>query len=48
VRRLHHRHLHAEVSPISFAGSPSDFRTLVASETNKWAGVVKFAGIGAE
>jgi tripartite-type tricarboxylate transporter receptor subunit TctC len=30
------------------SGSPSDFRTLVASETNKWAGVVKFAGLKAD
>jgi tripartite-type tricarboxylate transporter receptor subunit TctC len=28
-----------------FAGSPADFGKFVASETEKWAKVVKFAGI---
>ncbi len=30
------------------AGSPADFRKLIANETEKWAKVVKFAGIKAE
>ena len=30
------------------AGSPADFGTLIASETEKWAKVVKFAGIKAD
>jgi hypothetical protein len=29
-------------------GSPSDFGKLIADETEKWAKVVKFAGIKAE
>jgi tripartite-type tricarboxylate transporter receptor subunit TctC len=29
-------------------GSPADFRQFVANETEKWAKVVKFAGIKAE
>jgi hypothetical protein len=30
------------------AGSPSDFGSFVAAETEKWAKVVRFAGIKAE
>ena len=30
------------------SGSPADFRGLMASETEKWARVVKFAGIKAQ
>jgi hypothetical protein len=28
-----------------FASSPAEFRRLIAEETQKWAKVVKFAGI---
>ena len=31
-----------------FAGSPSDFAKFIADETDKWAKVIKFAGIKAE
>ena len=31
-----------------FAGSPADFGKFIADETEKWAKVVKFAGIKAE
>jgi tripartite-type tricarboxylate transporter receptor subunit TctC len=31
-----------------FTGSPADFAKLLAEETEKWAKVVKFAGIKAE
>jgi tripartite-type tricarboxylate transporter receptor subunit TctC len=30
------------------AGSPADFGTLIADETDKWGKVVKFAGLKAE
>jgi hypothetical protein len=30
------------------AGSPADFGKLLADETEKWAKVIKFAGIKAE
>jgi hypothetical protein len=30
------------------AGSPADFRTLIAAETAKWAKVVKFTGAKAD
>ena len=33
---------------IPLKGSPADFRKLIADETQKWAKVVKFAGIKAE
>jgi tripartite-type tricarboxylate transporter receptor subunit TctC len=32
----------------ALAGSPADFQTLIANETEKWAKVIKFAGIKAE
>jgi tripartite-type tricarboxylate transporter receptor subunit TctC len=35
----------ADLGSSTFAGSPSDFRKFIASETEKWAKVVKFAGI---
>jgi tripartite-type tricarboxylate transporter receptor subunit TctC len=35
----------ADLGSSPFAGSPSDFRKFIASETEKWAKVVKFAGI---
>ena len=31
----------------AFLGSPADFNKFIAEETEKWAGVVKFAGIKA-
>jgi tripartite-type tricarboxylate transporter receptor subunit TctC len=34
----------AELGGISMAGSPEDFGTVIASETEKWAGVVKVSG----
>ena len=30
------------------SGSPADFRTLIGEEIEKWAKVIKFAGIKAE
>ena len=30
-----------------FLGSPADFNKFIAEETEKWAGVIKFAGIKA-
>jgi len=38
----------ADLGSSPFAGSPSDFRKLIADETEKWAKVVKFAGIRPE
>ena len=38
----------ADLGSSPFAGSPSDFRKLIADETEKWAKVVKFAGIKPE
>jgi tripartite-type tricarboxylate transporter receptor subunit TctC len=38
----------ADLGGTAFAGSPGDFRKLIAEETEKWAGVVKFAGIKPE
>ena len=38
----------AELGSEIFTGSPTDFGKLVAEETEKWAKVVKFAGIKAE
>jgi len=34
----------ADLGGTVFAGSPSDFSKLIAEETEKWAGVVKFSG----
>ena len=31
----------------AFLGSPADFNKFIAEETEKWAGVIKFAGIKA-
>jgi tripartite-type tricarboxylate transporter receptor subunit TctC len=38
----------AELGSETFTGSPADFGKLVAEETEKWAKVVKFAGLKAE
>jgi tripartite-type tricarboxylate transporter receptor subunit TctC len=38
----------AEFGGAALAGSPADFAKLIAEETEKWAKVVKFAGIKAE
>ena len=38
----------AELGGTVLAGSPADFGKLIADETEKWAKVIKFAGIKAE
>jgi tripartite-type tricarboxylate transporter receptor subunit TctC len=38
----------ADLGGISLAGSPADFAKLIAEETEKWAKVIKFAGIKPE
>src|SRR5215475_14177819 len=38
----------ADMGGMTLAGSPSDFRRLIAEETEKWAKVIKFAGIKPE
>ena len=38
----------AEWGATALPGSPADFGRLIADETEKWAKVVKFAGIKAE
>jgi len=38
----------AELGSEIFTGSPADFAKLIAEETEKWAEVVKFAGIKVE
>jgi tripartite-type tricarboxylate transporter receptor subunit TctC len=38
----------AELGGVSIAGSPADFGNIIASETDKWQKVVKFAGIRVE
>jgi len=37
-----------ELGSLAFVGSPSDFSKFINAETDKWAKVVKFAGIKAE
>jgi tripartite-type tricarboxylate transporter receptor subunit TctC len=38
----------ADMGGTALAGPPADFGKLIAEETEKWARVVKFAGIRAE
>ena len=38
----------ADLGSSAFVGSPSDFGKFVVEETDKWAKVVKFAGIKPE
>ena len=38
----------AELGGVLIAGSPADFGKLIAAETEKWAKVIKFAGIKAD
>jgi tripartite-type tricarboxylate transporter receptor subunit TctC len=38
----------AELGGVVLAGSPSDFGKLIAGEAEKWAGVIRFAGIKPE
>jgi tripartite-type tricarboxylate transporter receptor subunit TctC len=38
----------AELVSEIFASSPADFAELIAEETEKWAKVVKFAGLKTE
>ena len=38
----------ADLGGTGLAGSPVDFRNLIAEETEKWGKVVKFAGIKAD
>jgi hypothetical protein len=38
----------ADLGGAGLAGSPADFGNLIAEETEKWAKVVKFAGIKAD
>ena len=34
-----------DLGSTAFLGSPADFNKFIAEETEKWAGVIKFAGI---
>jgi tripartite-type tricarboxylate transporter receptor subunit TctC len=38
----------AELGDAVFASSPADFARLIAEDTEKWAKVIKFAGIKAD
>ena len=38
----------ADLGGTALAGSPAEFGKLIAEETEKWAKVIKFAGIKAE
>jgi tripartite-type tricarboxylate transporter receptor subunit TctC len=38
----------ADLGAIAFAGSPADFARFIATETEKWAKVIRFAGIKPE
>jgi tripartite-type tricarboxylate transporter receptor subunit TctC len=35
----------ADLGYVTFASSPAEFGTLIAQETEKWAKVMKFAGV---
>jgi tripartite-type tricarboxylate transporter receptor subunit TctC len=39
---------YADIGATAFAGSPADFGKFMAEDTEKWANVVKFAGLKAE
>jgi hypothetical protein len=38
----------ADLGGTTLAGSPADFGKLIIEETDKWAKVVKFAGVKAQ
>jgi len=38
----------ADLGGVPIAGSPADFSKLIAEDTEKWAKVVKFAGLKIE
>jgi tripartite-type tricarboxylate transporter receptor subunit TctC len=38
----------AELGGTAFVGSPADFGKFIADETEKWAKVIKFAGVKAD
>ena len=38
----------ADLGGVALQGSPADFGKLIADETEKWAKVIKFAGIKSE
>ena len=38
----------ADLGSVPLSMSPSDYRTFIAAETEKWAKVIKFAGIKAD
>jgi len=38
----------ADMGGTALGGSPADYQTFVADETEKWAKVIKFAGIKAQ
>jgi tripartite-type tricarboxylate transporter receptor subunit TctC len=35
----------ADLGYVTFANSPAEFGTMIAQETEKWAKVMKFAGV---
>jgi hypothetical protein len=37
-----------DLGTVTISGSPADFGKLLATETERWAKVIKFAGIKAE
>ena len=45
--RRHQREVRCDLGSTAFLGSPADFNKFIAEETEKWAGVIKFAGIKA-
>ena len=38
----------ADLGATPFTGSPADFRSFIAAETDKWAKVIAFANLKAE